>query len=134
MRSPPVYFAVYLSFAAQQSTPDSVSVTFSDDIPQFSLRWNSGPSISCDPTEQYAVDISGPDDFCNPSGGLEFVDASTMEYQCSNWPQSSLGQTYTFRVAAVNCGSNQTGLFSSPVSVQLQGILMLDSQCQVVYC
>ena len=123
---------MYLSFAAQQSTPDSVSVTFSDDIRQFSLRWNSGPDISCDPTEQYAVDISGPDDFCNPSGRLEFVDASTMEYQCSNWPQSSLGQTYTFQVAAVNCGSNQTGLFSSSVGVRLQGILMLEKYIQKI--
>ena len=91
---------------------------------QFSIRWNSGPNISCDPTKQYAVEISGPDNFCNPSGGLEFVDASTTEYQCSNWPPSSLGQTYTFRVAAINC-ENQTGDYSSPVRIDLQGILIL---------
>ena len=99
-----------------------MSVNFGDIMMrQFTIGWNSGPDISCDPTEQYAVDISGPDDFCNPSRGLEFVDASIMEYQCSNWPQSSLGQTYTFQVAAVNCG-NQMGVFSDSVSVDFQGI------------
>ena len=118
------YYAVYPHYTGPQSTPDSISVNFGDIMMhQFSIMWNSGPDISCDPTKQYAVDISGPDDFCNPSGGLEFVDASTMEYQCSNWPQPSLDQTYTFRVAAVNCG-NQRGLFSSSVSVHLKGILM----------
>ena len=109
----------FTAFPAPPPAPATPSVTFI--IPgHLVITWDEPQLNMGEAVNYYFVNISGPDDLCGNVNTLQMV--TERNYSCSGWLPA--GQKYTFTVQAANCGGNQRGPDSEPVTVCLQGMLL----------
>ena len=74
--------------------------------------------------DAYFVNISGPNDLCGIDSVNTLQRVTEHSYTCTIQTPPQEGETYTFTVAAANCGGNLRGPESEPV--RLQGINKLN--------
>ena len=103
-------------FPAPPAAPSILSVTFSMPRQQFTITWDEPPLNMGETIHSYSVNISGPEDLCGTGNTLPNV--TERSYTCTIRTPPQEGETYTFTVAAANCGGNLRGPESDPVYLQ----------------
>ena len=112
---------LYISYPAPPVAPVTPTVAFPIPGQQFTITWNVPPLSLNETVDAYFVNISGPDDLCGNVNTLQRFGSTTHTHACSGWTPA--GQTYTFTVAAANCGGDLRGPESNPAIVYLQSML-----------
>ena len=100
-------------FSAPPVVPGTPNVTFQALREQFTITWDESQPNTID---AYYVNISGPNDLCrNVNIPLRVTERS---YTCTMQTVPQEGDTYTFTVAAANCGGSLRGPESAAVHLQ----------------
>ena len=106
-------------FPAPLIVPGTPSVSFPIPREQFTITWDEPTLYMNETIDGYFVNISGPNDLCGNDSSNTPQMVTERIYTCTIQTTPQQG-TYTFTVAAVNCGGNLRGPESEPV--RLQGI------------
>jgi len=127
----------FISFPAPPAAPETPSAVFSLPGQQFTITWDEPPLYKGETFDSYFLNISGPDDLCGRVNTLLRFGNHTHSYICSGWLPA--GQKYTFTLQAANCGGNQRGPESYPLTVCLQGkyiwrLLVVSTVLWVIVC
>ena len=101
-------------FSAPPVVPGTPNVTFVALRQQFTITWDE-PQLNA--IDAYYVNISGPNDLCGNDSVNIPLRVTERSYTCTIQTTPQQG-TYTFTVAAANCGGSQRGPKSAPVRLQ----------------
>ena len=113
-----LFYTPIIFSASPGAIPRTPNVTFSILRQQFTITWDE-PLNMGGPVDAYFVNISGPNALCGNVSALQMV--IERNYTCLG--PNTTDQTYTFTVEAANCGGDQTGPESDPITVSLRGML-----------
>ena len=103
-------------FPAPPAAPGTPSVLFPTPEIVFNITWTESPLNMNEMIDTYFVNISGPNDLCGTGNTLQRV--TERSYTCSIQTPPQESDTYTIKVAAVNCGGNLRGPESGPALLQ----------------
>ena len=107
-------------FPAPLVIPGALSVSFPISREQFTITWDESTVYMNETIDAYFVSISGPNDLCGNDSNTTLQRVTERSYTCTIQTPPQEGETYTFTVAAANCGGNLRGPESA--LVRLQGI------------